>query len=297
MASLIPVFLNGVYSTVQAGSSAIGSATATGVNVATGDGAKFGTIGTNQYVPAVIVDTSTSPETIKEYVWITAVSTDALTVTRGAEDSGTYIPSTTSIQSGYTIAAVASKASLLTSARNFTAASPHDYGLLGMTFPPPLSGTGNVLSAGGALCIAKIYVPVTISVTNILTYVSTAGSGLTASQCFAGIYDSAGNKLAGTGDQSTSWNSTGLKTMAISGGPVSITGGTDTWVWGALLYNGTTSPSIVNLSSNNGAQTNFGLAAASFIAGTLSNSYTALPASFTPSTMSGTNRFWLIGLS
>lgn len=111
MASTWPILLDNVYSTVQAGSSAIGSSSATGINVATGDGANFGTIGTNQYIPAVIVDTSTSPETIKEYVWITAISTDALTVTRQAEESTRYPASTTSIQAGYTIAAVSSVSS------------------------------------------------------------------------------------------------------------------------------------------------------------------------------------------
>ena len=108
----VPIFLNNVSSTVQAGSSAIGSATATGINVASGDGAKFGTVGTGQVIPAVIVDTSTNPETVKEFVWVTAIATDALTVTRQGEESTRYPASTTTIQAGYTIAAVASKTAL-----------------------------------------------------------------------------------------------------------------------------------------------------------------------------------------
>lgn len=112
MPSLTPLLLNNAYGTVQAGSSAIGSATATGVNVAAGQGAAFGTIGTNEYVPAVIVDTSTNPETVKEYVWITAVSTDALTVVRQAEESTRYPASTSTIQAGYVVAAVSTASTL-----------------------------------------------------------------------------------------------------------------------------------------------------------------------------------------
>lgn len=153
----VPVFLNNVSSTVQAGSTAIGSATNTGINVATGDGAKFGTIASGQYVPALVMDASTNPPTIKEYVWVTSISTDALTVTRQAETTTYYPASTTTIQAGFTIAAIASQAALQalqgqykTITTTYTAAGGDRILANAEGIRPPTMLTATAVAGGGA---------------------------------------------------------------------------------------------------------------------------------------------------
>jgi hypothetical protein len=133
----------------------------------------------------------------------------------------------------------------------------------------------------------------TATITNILVAVQTAGSGLTASQSFAGVYDSAGVKIGGTADQSAVWNSTGVKTMALSGGPFTTT---SPWVYVVLVSNGTTPPAF--------ARTGGGNAAAGLItlSATVTNmpfatngTGTALPASLTYASNSatGAQSFWV----
>ena len=203
MASLSPLLLNNVYSTVQAGSSAIGSASATGVNVATGDGANFGTIGSNQYIPAVIVDTSTSPETIKEYVWITARSTDALTVTRQAEESTRYAASTTTIQAGYTIAVVGSVGALRAFAPMYW--DPGLQGIGSSTMDPFLPTAGMALTSG-ALQLIRVPVPPSRVINKVWFGFSTGPTSLTSGQNFVGVYSEDGSSLLGSSaDQSTAW--------------------------------------------------------------------------------------------
>lgn len=251
MANLTPILLNNVYSTVQAGSSAIGSSSATGINVATGDGAKFGSIGTNQYIPAVIVDTSTSPETVKEYVWITAISTDVLTVVRQSEESSRYAASTTSIAAGYTIAGVASRQALNVAKGS---ALPSLHSLLAWSFDPLLAGANLSAIYQGYVNLVLIPVPVAISVTNVLVYIS-SGSGLTSGQNLAGLYDSSGSLLASTADQTTAWGNSGLQTMALTGAPIAIAGGPDVYVYAALLTNGGTSPAFGKVTISGGGLT------------------------------------------
>src|SRR6185312_9531310 len=49
-------------------------------------------------------------------------------------------------------------------------------------------------------------------------------SGLTSGQNFAAVYDNTGTRIGVTADQTTPWASTGLKQMALTGGPF-----TGTW--------------------------------------------------------------------
>jgi hypothetical protein len=280
MANLTPLLLNNVSSTVQAGSSAIGSASATGISVASGDGANFGTIGTDQYIPAVVIDTSTTPETVKEYVWITARSTDALTVVRQAEDSSRYPASTTTIQAGFVIAAVASQNVLLAQKRG-GASIPADNKFLAWNYSPFLQGSGSTNGSNGMHIVNKLWIPTTIAVSNIVMWVATAGATLTANSCFAGIYDSSGSLLMQTADQSAAWTSTGLKTMSVSGGPVTIAGGPGVWVWASIITTGTTRPKFAAI-LNTTLDVNVNLAATDgWVNGFKSSVGTSLPASIT----------------
>jgi hypothetical protein len=101
MATLTPVFRNNVWGTLG---SPVANGTTTSFVLATGQGARFGTLGTDEFIPAVVVDTSTTPETVLEYVYITGITTDTLTVVRAAENAATYPAA--AISAGITVAAI-----------------------------------------------------------------------------------------------------------------------------------------------------------------------------------------------
>lgn len=101
MASITPIFLNNITATLGS----VAAAGTTSFTVGSGEGAKFAGIGTDEYISAVVIDASTSPETVIEYVNITARATDTLTVERAVQDSATYPAA--AIASGKTLVAVA----------------------------------------------------------------------------------------------------------------------------------------------------------------------------------------------
>lgn len=173
-------------------------------------------------------------------------------------------------------------------------------GILSQNYSSILASGGTAALTSGVVYLIRV--PLyggTATITNIIAGVNAAGSGLTASQCFAGIYDSTGAKIGGTADQSAVWNSTGLKTMALSGGPFTTT---SLYAYVVLISNGTTNPQfcrsagggsigsgIVTLSSS-GSQMPFA---------TNGTGATALPSSLTYSSNSSSNTpqsIW-IGLS
>lgn len=118
---------------------------------------------------------------------------------------------------------------------------PTDHGFVSWAFDPAqTNGSSSPLATAGTLYLVKLHVPVVQTVTNIATYVATAGSGLTNGQCYAALYQN-GSLLGTTADQATAWASTGLKSMALTGGPVIVPAG-DVYV--AYWFNGTTGPAI-----------------------------------------------------
>jgi len=82
--------------------------------------------------------------------------------------------------------------------------------------PAWLSGQSLSAAVAGTVYLMKVPLAANATVSNLFLYVTTAGVGLTANQCLAGIYSSAGVLLQTTGDQSGVWNSGGLKTMPIT---------------------------------------------------------------------------------
>jgi hypothetical protein len=124
---------------------------------------------------------------------------------------------------------------------------PNDHGYIGWSFDPIMAVNSTTLTTAGTLHVVKLHVPVAQNVTNIACYVSTAGAGLTSGQCFASLYQ-AGTLLGTTADQSTTWTSTGLKAMALSGGPFAVAAG-DVYV--AFWYNGTTAPALARAAGSN----------------------------------------------
>lgn len=85
-------------------SASVANGTATTFTVA--DGSRFPSPTGGDYAALVVVDTTTSPETIKEFCHLTARSGNTLTVTRAAEDATTYPAG--ALASGLTVAVIAS---------------------------------------------------------------------------------------------------------------------------------------------------------------------------------------------
>jgi hypothetical protein len=160
---------------------------------------------------------------------------------------------------------------------------PADYGVLGWTYDPYLASNTTTLVAGQAIAL-QIQVPSALSVTNIVLFLNNAGVTLT--NAYAGLYSSAGVQLGVSADQSTAWSSSGQKTIALVGGPYSVSAGS--CFVGLLIGTAGTMPSMPTVAATNSTLINLGLTVArcAAIAGGLS----ALPASFTPSSLSVTNK-------
>lgn len=131
---------------------------------------------------------------------------------------------------------------------NDSAFKQTDHGFLSWTADPAvISGAAASLTAGTVfLSKLKIVNRATV-VSNIVYYVSNAGTGLTAAQNLVGLYDSSGNRLVVSADQTTAMGTTGTKTAAIT--PQTLAVGT---YYVALLANGTTVPQVGGAGGNTG---------------------------------------------
>jgi hypothetical protein len=113
-------------------------------------------------------------------------------------------------------------------------------GIVAWNYPSLWANNASPAVTSGTIYLLQIpLLGQSITVTNVLVGVYTAGSSLTASECWAGLYDNSGNEIGITAQQATSWESAGLKTMALASGPYP---GTWPAVWVALVSNGTTNP-------------------------------------------------------
>lgn len=156
--------------------------------------------------------------------------------------------------------------------------TPADHGLLSWNYDPAMCGAGSTGSTAGTVYLMKIkIVNRSTVVTNILMSVTAAGATLTAGQNFAGLYSSSGTLLSATADQSAVWNSTGLKTMALSA-PQTLAVGT---YYVAFVSNGTTPPSFMRGADISASGVNAGLTVSTgrFLTGPTAQ--TSLPASIT----------------
>lgn len=118
--------------------------------------------------------------------------------------------------------------------------TPQEQGLITWTYSPTAATQSAVLATAGTLYTFKMHMPTPASVTNIVVVLTAGGSSLTAGQCFGALYQN-GQLLAQTADQATAWATSGRKTMALTGGPISVAAGD---VVAVLWFNGTTGPAI-----------------------------------------------------
>lgn len=114
-----------------------------------------------------------------------------------------------------------------------------DYGYVAMSYDPAAATTTSTpLTPAGTVWTVRLPIRKPVKVTNVVIYLQTGGSGLTANQCLAGLYNSAGTLLSATGNQATAWAGTGAITMALTTAQFCTPGLYDV----AFFYNGTTGP-------------------------------------------------------
>lgn len=118
---------------------------------------------------------------------------------------------------------------------------PVDQGVIAWSYDPAIQDSSGAL-ANGVLGLTRISITETgRTLNNIIGEVSAAGVDLVVGQNFAGLYNSAGQRLAITADQTTNWQSTGLKVMPVVA-PVVLPPGL---YWVAVISNtATTIPSF-----------------------------------------------------
>ena len=133
-----------------------------------------------------------------------------------------------------------------------------DHGFAAWNFDPALVSS-QTLSAvvAGTVYVAKVPLAANATVSTLFLYVTAAGVGLTANQCLAGIYSSAGVLLQTTADQSGVWNSGGLKQMAITAQAL-----TGEYFYFATMQNFATSGARFHAGNNGLTVVNANLAAA-----------------------------------
>lgn len=118
--------------------------------------------------------------------------------------------------------------------------TPEDHGLISWAFDPAVMG-GAAIPAAGTLFMVRLLIPKATTITNVHLYVTTAGATLTANQCLAGLFRGSDRVLlSGTADQATNWQSTGLKTIALSSAQAVSAG----FVYVGFYWNGTTGPTL-----------------------------------------------------
>lgn len=164
-----------------------------------------------------------------------------------------------------------------------------DQGLINWNFDPATNIVATTVTSG-TVNMAKIWIRQPVTINNVAVGVGTAGVTLTANQNFAGLYDTAGNRLAVTADQSVNWASTGGKVMALTA-PVAVNPGA---YYVAVLSNAATTPAFVRGSAVVSSIANINLTATDGRFTTGPAAQTTLPVSITMAarTLTG-NALWV----
>lgn len=169
---------------------------------------------------------------------------------------------------------------------------PADLNLLAMAFDPGGDMVGGFGSATGVVYLIRVPIRTAKLVTNVVLFMQTQGTTLTAGQSFAGIFAelngsgfTAGQRIGVSADQSASWANAGnanqYLTIPMTGGPFFLTpdiGG----VWVSAVSNGTTPPTWGRGPNFNAAAAN-GLLTPATARFATNGTGTSLPASITPS--------------
>lgn len=175
-----------------------------------------------------------------------------------------------------------------------TSWEPADNGLVGWTFDPNnRSDSATLLPAAGTMKVVRIRAMSSV-ITNVLLHFTVGGSSL--SNCYAAVYNDAGALLgagAVTADQSTAWQSSGLKTCALTT-PQAVTKGAVYRI--GFWWNGTTAPTASRGSNAGSTIINVGQSAGTARHATANTGLTnSAPANL--SGLAGDGTAWWVGIS
>lgn len=151
---------------------------------------------------------------------------------------------------------------------------PSDLSYLGWTQDPCTATSTFALSTAGRLQLMRLKRVKAGSVTRIVLMVTAGGVTLTAGQCFASLYTASGALAGVTADQSTSWQSAGLKTMNLAT-PYANATTSDLYV--GIWYNGTTGPTLARGAGHNSDFLNNGLVSPNLMHAFADTGLTATP--------------------
>lgn len=165
---------------------------------------------------------------------------------------------------------------------------PRDHGWLTWSFPVTDCNSTSFTPAAGQITAAKVYLPQTATVTNVVLFVAAAGTALTSGQNFAGLYTTAGNLLSATGDQTTPWGTTGLKVAALTTAQTNLAAG---YYYVALSANNITSLTFSRCNTSN-SLLNAGLTASTSRFATGSSGNTTVMPSTMGTLASSSNGLW-----
>lgn len=92
---------------------------------------------------------------------------------------------------------------------------PSEQGLLACTFDPMLASQTPLQLTVSAINWVRCKIPAGAAITNLTIQIGTGGAGSAVTQGFLGVYDTSGNLLGTTANQTTAWQSVGRKTHAL----------------------------------------------------------------------------------
>lgn len=151
-----------------------------------------------------------------------------------------------------------------------------DHGLLAWSIDPSQAANSTVLTADITMMRVNVRQPRPIS--NVVTFLVTAGTALTAGACWAGLYNSSGVLVGQTADQATAWLTAGTKVMPLA----STVNATPGAYYVAYLATGTTLPALAREGQQTGGSDgliNIGMTAGTARTATAARVGNTLPAS------------------
>lgn len=205
----------------------------TTLTLTTGHGARFPAVLAGQQMRLLLFDAGSNPPTNAEIVVVTAhtANADTMTVTRGQEGT-----------SGVAHAALSEVRAVLSAESqrrwvNDYVWQPRHNKMLTWSFDPVLVGsaTRQALIAGRPHYV-RCPVPETMTLANALYFIGVVGATVVNGRI--GVYNKAGTLIAQTAAQTTTWQSTGLKTTALvaeAGQSLTVPGGPDEYLYVALF--------------------------------------------------------------